>query len=259
MLLATLGGEGLQYKFDCYIFEKCQWKNLTSLTQKLRFASLTTLINSTIVIIGGEKDSKNLRSSIMSLNETTWIPVANLTKQISRHCSVVVKEDTVYIIGGMTESSFSEETISFKLLTKISSTMGVRLNRGRQLHSCARLNDYHIIVVGGRDARGALKSVETLDTRTSKKWIERKNLELPLGISYAQIVTTNPSGIANRVKLGYYELLGAAKFVCYNQEFIIIGIVYGITLRFGTKKCVHYNREFIRTEFVITKFDCNSI
>ena len=161
MLLATLGGEGLQSKFDCYIFEKCQWKNLTSLTQKLRFASLTTLINSTIVIIGGEKDSKNLRSSIMSLNETTWIPVANLTKQISRHCSVVVKEDTVYIIGGMTESSsFLEETISFKLLTKISSTMGVRLNRGRQLHSCAWLNENHIIVLGGRDARGALKSIE---------------------------------------------------------------------------------------------------
>jgi hypothetical protein len=58
--------------------------------------------------------------------------------------------------------------------------MRVKLNRGRQLHSCAMMNDYHIIVVGGRDARGALKSVETLDTRTSKKWIERKNLELPL-------------------------------------------------------------------------------
>jgi hypothetical protein len=54
-------------------------------------------------------------------------------------------------------------------------------------------------VVGGRDAKGALKSIETLDTRTSQKWIEMKNLELPFGISYAQIVTTNPSGIINNL------------------------------------------------------------
>jgi hypothetical protein len=85
-------------------------------------------------------------------------------------------------------------------------------------------------VVGGRDARGALKSVEYLDlARTSKKWIKRENLELPFGISYAQIVTTNPSGIANTVKLGYNEPLGAAKYVYYNQEFIITRIFYGIT------------------------------
>ena len=139
----------------------------------------------------------------MSVDKTTktWRHVTQLIKPVSRHCTVQAKEDTIYIIGGLTESSsFSDETISFNILTKISSTMGVRLNRGRQLHSCARLNDYHIIVVGGRDARGALKSVETLDlARTSKKWIERENLELPFGISYAQIVTTNPSGIKNNV------------------------------------------------------------
>jgi len=196
MLLATLGGEGLQSKFDCYIFEKCHWKNLTSLPEKLRFASLTTLINSTNVIIGGEKDSKSLRSSIMSFNDTTWIPVGNLTRPVSRHCTVQAKEDTIYIVGGLTESSpFSDETVTFNILTKTSSTMRVKLNRGRQLHSCARLNENHIIVVGGRNARGALNSVETLDTRTSQKLIEMKNLELPFGISYAQIVATNPSGI----------------------------------------------------------------
>jgi hypothetical protein len=139
----------------------------------------------------------------MSLNDSTWTPVGNLNKPISRHCTVVVKEDTIYIIGGLTESSpFSEETITFNPLTSVSSTLGVKLNRGRQLHSCARLNENHIIVVGGRNARGALKSVETLDTRTSKKLIEMKNLELPFGISYAQIVATNPSGIKkNNVNL----------------------------------------------------------
>jgi hypothetical protein len=112
---------------------------------------------------------------------------------------VQAKEDTIYIIGGLTKSSsFSDETITFNILTKTSSTMRVKLNRGRQLHSCAWLNENHIIVAGGRDAIGSLRSVETLDlARTSKKWIERENLELPFGISYAQIVTTNPSGNKN--------------------------------------------------------------
>ena len=137
----------------------------------------------------------------MSLDKTTetWKPVTQLDKPVSRHCTVQAKEDTIYIIGGLTESfSFSDETITFNPLLSKSSTLGVRLNRGRQLHCCAMMNGNHIIVVGGRDARGALKSVEYLDlARTSKKWIERKNLELPFGIGYAQIVTTNPSGNKN--------------------------------------------------------------
>jgi hypothetical protein len=58
------------------------------------------------------------------------------------------------------------------------------------------------------------------------------------------------------VKLGYNKQLGVAKFVCYNQEFIITRVVYGIMHRFGTKKFVHYKREFVITEFVIAKFDC---
>jgi hypothetical protein len=61
------------------------------------------------------------------------------------------------------------------------------------------------------------------------------------------------------VKLGYNEPLGAAKFVRCNWEFIITGIVYGISHGFGTRKFVRYNREFVITEFVITKFDCISL
>ncbi len=59
------------------------------------------------------------------------------------------------------------------------------------------------------------------------------------------------------MKLGYNEHLGAAKFVCYNQEFVITGIVYGITHGFGTKKFLHYNLEFVITELVITEFGCS--
>ena len=200
--MVFIGGDQLISKFDCYIFKTCQWNNLRSWTEKLRFATLTQLWNFTNVLIGGEKDSKNLSSLVQSLDTNTWTSSVQLNQPVSRHCSLLIKEDTIYIIGGLTQSSaFSDEIITFNPLSSQSSTLGVKLNRGRQLHSCARLNENHIIVVGGRDARGPLKSVEYLDlARTSQKWIERKNLELPFGISYSQMVTTNPSGIKNHLK-----------------------------------------------------------
>jgi hypothetical protein len=194
--LGSLGGDRLDSKFDCYIFKTCKWNNLQSWAEKLRFATLTQLWNFTNVLIGGEKNSRILSGSVMSLDTNPWTPLAQLNQPVSRHCALLIKENTIYIIGGLTESSsFSDKTITFNPFTIKSSTLGIKLNRGRQLHCCARINENHIIVIGGRDARGALKSVETLDTRTSKKWIERKNLELPFGISYAQIVSTNPLGI----------------------------------------------------------------
>jgi hypothetical protein len=56
------------------------------------------------------------------------------------------------------------------------------------------------------------------------------------------------------MKIGYNEQLGEAKFVRYNREFIITGVVNGIIHRFETIQCVHYKREFVITEFVITEF-----
>jgi hypothetical protein len=53
--------------------------------------------------------------------------------------------------------------------------------------------------------------------------------------------------------------LGPAIFVCYNREFVITGEVYVDYVDLGLKKLkklVHYNREFVITEFVITEFDC---
>jgi hypothetical protein len=191
-----LGGDKLEDKFNCYVFETCQWKSLpSSLNERRRFSTLTTLINSTNVLIGGEVDQGIQTNSIMFLKNKKWIQVDELHQSVSRHCAVQAKDDTIYIIGGhMESSSFSDETISFDAKNRRSATIAAKLNRGRQLHCCARLGEKHIIVVGGRDARGALKSVETLEARTSTKWIERKNLQLPSGISYAQLVSTNPSG-----------------------------------------------------------------
>jgi hypothetical protein len=191
----SLGGYKLDSTFECYILKDCHWIFQTSWNEKRRFATLTSLLNHTNVIIGGEKDSTKLYDTIISLNDKSWNKVADLPVPVSRHCSVLIKEDTIYVIGGhIGKSTFSVETLTFNFLKSNFTTIGATLNRGRQLHSCAMLNPNYIIVVGGRDARGVLKSVETLDVRTSEKWIERENLQLPIGISYAQLVP-NPSGL----------------------------------------------------------------
>ncbi len=71
----------------------------------------------------------------VDITTKTWNQVSHLIKPVSRHCTVQAKEDTIYIVGGLTKSSsFSDETITFNILTKASSTMRVKLNRGRQLH-----------------------------------------------------------------------------------------------------------------------------
>ncbi len=43
------------------------------------------------------------------------------------------------------------------------------------------------------------------------------------------------SGLHYTVKLGYNEHLGAAKFVRYNREFLITGVIYVLNMDLGLK------------------------
>jgi hypothetical protein len=58
------------------------------------------------------------------------------------------------------------------------------------------------------------------------------------------------------VKFDYNEQLEAAKFVRYNQEFIITRVVYVFYMDLGLQKFARYNQEFVITKFVKTEFDC---
>jgi hypothetical protein len=54
----------------------------------------------------------------------------------------------------------------------------IRLIIGRQLHSCEQIDVGTVIVAGGRDQFGSLKSVELFDLWTSK-WKDQPTLKLP--------------------------------------------------------------------------------
>jgi hypothetical protein len=57
--------------------------------------------------------------------------------------------------------------------------------------------------------------------------------------------------MTNTVKLGYNK---PAKVVHNNREFVVSEYGFGAEKKVG--KCVCYNLQFIKTEFVITECDC---
>ena len=186
------GGFNGESKSECHIFESCTWKHFSSLKNKRRFGTLTTTANSSPFIIGGEESSKKQLNSVEKLVNNEWIEMKSLTKTVSRHCAVSVKED-IYLIGGHIGSDqFSDQVITLDTISNESKFLRSKLNKGRQFHSCAKINSKNIIVVGGRNLKGSLKSVELLSL-ISWKWSEPKELELPVGISYAEIVNP-PTG-----------------------------------------------------------------
>jgi hypothetical protein len=185
---------------------------------KRRFATLTTIANSSTFIIGGEESSKKRLNTIEKLfsnnnnlnnnnnnynnnnnknnnnNNNEWVEVDPLVETISRHCAVSVRDKEIFLIGGyIGTDQFSDQTMTFDTTSNKSKFLSSKLNKGRQLHSCAKMNSNNfVIVVGGRNLRGALKSVELLNLK-SLRWTEPKDLQLPKEISYAEIVA-HPSG-----------------------------------------------------------------
>jgi hypothetical protein len=177
---------------------------------KRRFATLTTIANSTTFIIGGEESSKKRLNTIEKLfsnnnnlnnnnnntnnNNNEWIEMEPLIETISRLCAVSVKDKEIFLIGGyIGTDQFSDQTMTLDTTLNKSKFLSSKLKNGRQLHSCAKMNSNNfVIVVGGRNLRGALKSVELLNLK-SLRWTEPKDLQLPKEISYAEIVT-HPSG-----------------------------------------------------------------
>ena len=149
--------------------------------------------DSSTLIIGGEENSRKQSNSIEKLINRKWKTMKPLTETISRHCAVQVEGKDIFLIGGHIGSEqFSDKVIRFNAETHESAVLRTTMKRGRQLHACAPIDYNKVIVVGGRSLRGTLKSVELFDP-LRLTWTEPKNLELPLGISYAEIVK-HPAG-----------------------------------------------------------------
>ena len=146
--------------------------------------------NSDIYIIGGEENSSSLDTS-EKLTKTGF-ELIQMNMKISRHCAMPIEDTTIIIIGGIiNERPFSNKTFLFDTLTNTFTT-GPDLMKGRQLHSCARIDGDKLIIAGGKDLRGGLDSVEILDC---KKGHWNEGPILPQAIFSASMVEHPDGGV----------------------------------------------------------------
>ena len=94
---------------------------------------------------------------------------------VSRHCMVQYQPNAIILIGGtQNEDADSDKTWFIDPTNGFNIVQGPNLNQGREYHSCGILKDDSgnvlVIVAGG----GNMKSVEVLNTTSSKGWIEGK-------------------------------------------------------------------------------------
>ena len=164
--------------------------SLNTLNPRRQFASTAYQTGLGLLVIGGESSTSSTRhSSIALLKDQKWTSLANLSVPLSRHCSVLLENRDIYIIGGFQDKDpFSAKTIIFNFKSNNSYTMRSVMKTGRQLHSCAVIDGNKIIVVGGRNWKGSIKAVEVLYTST-QRWTEMKNLEFKTGFGYGNLLS----------------------------------------------------------------------
>ena len=120
-----------------------------SLQTKRSFASSVALPNGTFVITGGrDQNGNNLKTIeiIDTVNGDVSVPQQTLPEPISRHCSILVNESVILIIGGYS-GSYSRKTVFFDLQS-LKSTPGPEMRIARAYFGCATMTS-KVIVAGG--------------------------------------------------------------------------------------------------------------
>jgi hypothetical protein len=114
-------------------------------------------------------------------------------------CMVLLNSTTAFLIGGVLTSDYSPNT--YLLNTEENNQewiQGPTLNVGRDYHGCARIrkdsssHQFSIIVVGGANRGGSLKSVEILDEGAN---VWRNGPDLPFEVSFGSLVEDPTGGV----------------------------------------------------------------
>jgi hypothetical protein len=185
------GGYNKGSQNRCYQYYNNGWKTNSTLKIKRHFAASVTISSNEAYILGGEENSSVLLDTAEKLNQA-HLELIQMNMTFSRHCGIFVDDKTILIVGGVNEfESFSPKTFFYNLLIN-KFTSGLNLMKGRQLHSCSRINKKQFIVAGGQDSWGSLNSVEILDG-INGEW--HNGPSLPRKISSASMVEHPAGGV----------------------------------------------------------------
>jgi len=130
------------------------------------WAGASTVGGSMIVTGGANGILRRLSSTMIYTEDAGWEDFTPLPSPTNNHCQVTVG-DSVYIVGGATNSGTTGDTYKLSMSTK-QWVKQSSLNTPRYAHGCAEW-DGEIIVVGGLGGGARLSSVEKYDP-VSNKW-----------------------------------------------------------------------------------------
>lgn len=113
-------------------------------------------------------------TEFIKLNQAS-IKGPELPFTISCHSMIQYDENSIYIIGGLQDDSFSNQTWIIDPSNNFNLREGPPLNERRYYHSCGKMeiNGKVILVVagGGGGFGGYLDSVELMDPASDQGWI----------------------------------------------------------------------------------------
>ena len=129
-------------------------------------ASSVTTPNGTFIVIGGLDNSDNALATFEIIDTVKGERLAQqeLDETISHHCSVVLNETTIFIMGGFQSGSRSRKTF-FLDLKNLERRAGPEMKMARSYFGCATMNA-KVIVAGGYSGSRTDKT-EFLDLKSN--------------------------------------------------------------------------------------------
>ena len=151
-----------------YLAQDATFHEATYSLQTKRYrASSVALPNGTFVITGGIDQNNNRLKTIEiidTVNGDVSVPQQTLPEPIRGHCSILVNESVILIIGGKRSGSYSRKTTFFDIQT-LKSTPGPEMRIARSSFGCATMTS-KVIVAGGYSG-SRTETSEILDLKSN--------------------------------------------------------------------------------------------
>src|SRR5262245_1038025 len=170
MAVGGLGGNGAALdSSELYDPINQKWSNVTSkLTQARAYHSATLQPNGSLIVIGGfgGGDGAGLRTAESydptSTNLQQWVRAGDFENERGAHTATLLASARVLIVGGAANGGATSPLSSVELHEPAAGQWGLekQMSRARVEHTATLLPNGKVLVAGGRDAGGSLKSAE---------------------------------------------------------------------------------------------------